>query len=784
MKRLLSVKSNRSFAAGTSPAFSFVVNKLSFLVILSGFFIPLSLCGQSFTPFNPAQFGVDGDLSAESRLQGTFPASGSHDWFKQANQTGYGLFDITGASEVKARIASGENYSFSKKMVYRPYSAHNGFLMLDGLYSRDYFGTSSLGSSTDKTAFLNPSDNNKSYANPSTWTTSPLGTSVSAKSDLIDTYIHMRRNGTSISEINPSNLFVYFAATTLSTNGDHYLDFELFKSDITYNAITGLFSNSGPLSTGGHSSWEFNPDGSIKTFGDMSLSFSFNNTTVSEIAIYVWVPYAVYSTLNPTGFDFDRTNGGWAGNSQNSGYGYARIIPNPGKTLQAWGTVNQVATAAPVWGTNSANAGVLANNYYSSQYSEGQLAEAAIDLTSLGIDPALSTDNNRCSPPYIKVLVKSRSSSAFSSTLQDFVTPFAFLNDTHIESSIVLSDPLSCATPTASIKTANPIEGASYHWSTADGQIVSGSNTSEALINQPGIYTLSSAIYAGCPASTTSITVTKDGYQPVAQAGQRGVLTNDPTSYVTLRGGDEAESNYATPFGNSQGLRWHWTGPDGFNSTEQHPKTTKEGTYQLVVTEKRNGCTDTAFVEVVKAVVLPLTLHYFSGKYVDDKVQLQWQVEENESGAVFEIQRSNDGRYFTTVAVLLPSEQAGYATYTHKITEASLHTSHYRLKLVDRENKVTYSRIIRFEKAHNPTTQAYVYQHPTLPHHVLHYQSDSRDLATINVYDASGALLTTLKKQVMRGSNTIPLPIKKSDSLILVEVLSGKQRSITKLIKY
>ena len=66
-----------------------------------------------------------------------------------------------------------------------------------------------------------------------------------------------------------------------------------------------------------------------------------------------------------------------------------------------------------------------------------------------------------------------------------------------------------------------------------------------------------------------------------------------------MYGGDLAASNYATPFGGSQGLFWDWSGPGGFTSAIQNPTNdTTWGTYQLIVTEKRNGCKDTAFKTV------------------------------------------------------------------------------------------------------------------------------------------------------------------------------------------
>ena len=134
-------------------------------------------------------------------------------------------------------------------MQWPAYSIQNGNLMLDGTYARDYFGFTSTdkGNKTlDKTVFVSTGAvSNKNYANPSSWTTLPDGGDLPSKSDLVDTYITMRRMGNDVSTSNPSHLIVYMAAATIGTEGTRYLDFELFRSVIDYNEKTGVFVNSG-----------------------------------------------------------------------------------------------------------------------------------------------------------------------------------------------------------------------------------------------------------------------------------------------------------------------------------------------------------------------------------------------------------------------------------------------------------------------------------------------------------------------------------------------------------
>jgi hypothetical protein len=193
-----------------------------------------------------------------------------------------------------------------------------------------------------------------------------------------------------------------------------------------------------------------------------------------------------------------------------------------------------------------------------------------------------------CQPPFASVFFKSRSSHSFTSNLQDFAGPYDFLQPAL---DYTISAPtLTCSNPTGSIAIQNSTTNY-ITWSTSNGNITSTAATS-AVVNKPGTYTVQTSLAQGCPVLRTDvITIVTDTFAPIASF--YSTTTSNPNQFI-LHGGDTAASNYSTPFGNSQGLLWNWSGPGGFSSTVQNPQTTYiTGTYQLIVTEKRNGCTDT-----------------------------------------------------------------------------------------------------------------------------------------------------------------------------------------------
>ncbi|HUS03337.1 MAG TPA: hypothetical protein VMY77_16470, partial [Chitinophagaceae bacterium] len=263
---------------------------------------------------NPARFGIDADVMSDSFAFGTAMPSplASDDWFKKNGGTGLGVIDTAGAAKARSILQAGKDYIFNLPSYYPRFSIQNNYLFLDARYARD-------GAMQDSTFFAGNAQNAQ---DPATWGGSTNVGTVLDKCDIVDTYIHLRRDGPVLTGPNQNHLFLILGASLVATNGSHYMDFELFKQRIYYNQSLGKFFNSGPSWSGGRTVWEFNPDGSVAELGDMQISFTYNNTDVTSTNIYVWVSQTIYNTVQPQRFAFvpNSFNAGTV-----AGYGYAEI---------------------------------------------------------------------------------------------------------------------------------------------------------------------------------------------------------------------------------------------------------------------------------------------------------------------------------------------------------------------------------------------------------------------------------------------------------------------------
>lgn len=752
--------------------------RLHVLLAFAGLLLSLQLKSQ-ILPGLVGNFGIDGDVESGKRLNGTFTAANTHDWFKKtgaALNAGIGMVDTAGNYLVKPRLQAGENLMFSKGQMFPKYSLQDGKLLYDTRFARDNIGVG--GTVDDSTIYVSGAKNGMS---PYIWNTNPTGSSVTDKVDIVDGYVHMRRNGNVINNTNPSHLMLMLGASTMGTDGNRYIDLELFKERLDYNYTTGIFSNSGPVATGGHSMWYFNPDGSILSFGDIDFSFAFNSSTVEEISIYIWVSKTTLETINPVGFDF-AGNTEFYGDGNNPDFGYAKIIPNPGFQLPVWGSVNTGIAIGPSWGTNSKDLGAQANLYYSTDYYTGQFAEVGIDLTLLGLDPALNNSDNPCNPPFTRAMIKSRSSVDFNSALQDFTGPHIFLDAPVVPAEIITPEVLTCTKTTIELRPVSYTPGAYYSWSTVNGNILSNPDSSVITVNKPGKYYLSTSIVQGCAQNRDSTNVFQDIHIPTASIYQLGTLNTPYDTSMILLGGDETLSYYSNAFSSYQGLLWYWTGPAAFTSAVQNPEINDTGNYRLIVTHISNGCKDTATSYVINTPLLPVKLISFSGSLVNTKAVLNWKVAENEIASVFEIERSFNGNQFTIVAKVNATTKNGIENYYYAEPPAkSTGRIYYRLKMYDKSGVVNYSEIVVI----NLKTSGIgieLFPNPAVNKATVNFVAEKNSPVSIKIVNPTGQTVYSKNLNAVEGLNQLPMDISVlKQGMYFVEVINEGTKYISRL---
>jgi len=358
--------------------------------------------------------------------------------------------------------------------------------------------------------------------------------------------------------------------------------------------------------------------------------------------------------------------------------------------------------------------------------------------------------------------------------MQDFVGPLRFLMPPVMDYSL-LPDTLRCNKQVGTITITNNSTAGYYTWKSLSGNI-SGSNSdsSQININKPGTYVVSAAPIAGCPVTRTdTVTIPIDTFPPVASI--TASITPDLLTLL-FHGGNVAASNYPTPFGGSQGLLWDWSGPGGFTSTIQNPTNdTTWGTYQLIVTEKRNGCKDTATITLHNFDFIILASKYLvlSGQYNNQSVLLKWLDQTQDAIDHYEIEKSYNGIDFI---------RSG-STHILSFTDANPGSSNiiYRVKAVTANGKIIFSNFFTVHAGITGRAQYYLGREQDGTRISFVCNADKDFKGTIILYNSIGQQLQSIPVQMHKGENIVELPVTESlrRSIIVVSLFVNDKLAFT-----
>ena len=184
---------------------------------------------------------------------------------------------------------------------------------------------------------------------------------------------------------------------------------------------------------------------------------------------------------------------------------------------------------------------------------------------------------------------------------------------------------------------------------------------------------------------------------------------------------------------------------------------------------------------------LPVQLISFQGNInKSGKVSLQWKVASNETINQFEVERSYNGIEFKTIGIVFTSEKEGSEDYMFYETINSFDKVMYRLKMTDKRNDVSYSKIVVFQtKLITGNNNIKIIGNPVNDKLTFNYTAYVEQVIDVKIYDMSGRILMSNKINSFEGSNMISLPIASTlkASVYLVEVKNGTEIQTAKFVK-
>jgi hypothetical protein len=142
---------------------------------------------------------------------------------------------------------------------------------------------------------------------------------------------------------------------------------------------------------------------------------------------------------------------------------------------------------------------------------------------------------------------------------------------------------------------------------------------------------------------------------------------------------------------------------------------------------------------------LPVVLLYFNATKERGKNMLQWRISLQTNFSHFEVERSTNGRTFSSVGRL--NYQGD--TYLFADNDFGKVINYYRLKIVDRDGKYVYSPVRQLDNRGG--LQVSIYPNPAKDNLQVKLESDKTTDVQLQVLSIDGRVISTQRMSVAAG---------------------------------
>jgi len=188
----------------------------------------------------------------------------------------------------------------------------------------------------------------------------------------------------------------------------------------------------------------------------------------------------------------------------------------------------------------------------------------------------------------------------------------------------------------------------------------------------------------------------------------------------------------------------------------------------------------------IRASTLPVTLLSFGAeKQADNSILLSWNAENEVGLKEYILERSTDGVNFQSVATVAVKGglRPAYVNLDNTANQAGTKL-YYRLKQVDIDGRITYSRILSVNLIPISGISLVMTPNPAQDNVALKIAAAKKRTALVNIIDYQGRVLAAQRISIAKGDNIIPLrdATRLANGIYTVLVNTGEEKIAAKLI--
>jgi hypothetical protein len=187
----------------------------------------------------------------------------------------------------------------------------------------------------------------------------------------------------------------------------------------------------------------------------------------------------------------------------------------------------------------------------------------------------------------------------------------------------------------------------------------------------------------------------------------------------------------------------------------------------------------------IHAQVPALVYNFSINSNTNSAIRLAWTVANNEVANNFEVERSQNGKDFNTVAAIMATEKTSTENYTYADTQKNNDKVMYRLKLISKSHRSYYSKIITVQAKVVNNNNIRIIGNPVKDQLTFNFNSTIRSLNDLKIYNLSGNIVLNQKINIAEGATLINISLNANfnPGIYVVEMNNGITTQTEKFVK-
>ncbi|RYZ37063.1 MAG: T9SS type A sorting domain-containing protein [Sphingobacteriales bacterium] len=182
---------------------------------------------------------------------------------------------------------------------------------------------------------------------------------------------------------------------------------------------------------------------------------------------------------------------------------------------------------------------------------------------------------------------------------------------------------------------------------------------------------------------------------------------------------------------------------------------------------------------------LPVELMSFNAARAQSAVILNWSTASEKNNEAFVIERSNDGRTFSSIGKVAGNGNSDRViNYTFSDTRPMNEVTYYRMKQIDTDGKFEISAVRSVERAGNISAEpAKVYPNPTAGLLKIEMPANTSASATVSIVSATGQTVFSGSAASISGANSQIDMSRFTSGLYILNINSGNNLESVRITK-